>query len=125
MDDPAIGGDEIPRFERNDVARNELRGCNFGKRAVPCHPGHRYLEVRQGINRSFRLDLLLCTHDDIDQYESANEEARPHLAYRDADHGDRYQHDVHRVDNLMHHHLELRRGRLSPKFVRPVFGQPP
>ena len=100
-DDPAVGGHDVAGLDVHDVPGNHVDGRHLQHLTVPDHLALRHLHLRQRVDAGARRDLLTGAEHHVQHDEDGDEQGGGHLADHEADDGDRHQHDVHRVPELL------------------------
>ena len=116
---PPVGGHDVARPDRDDIAGHQPPGGDLGQLAVPPHPGRDDHHLLQGGDRRGGLSLLPQAHDRVEQCQQDQQQARAELPERvqAADAG-REQHDLHRVAVLAQERVPARLGLARGQLVR-------
>ena len=106
-DDPAVGGDAVPRLDQDHVARHELLGVDLDRLAVAPDAGDRLHHLGQRLDARLGLRLLAQADDRVEHCEAGEKDRRPGVVREDRVEDRRHeQDDLHEVLVLPHEGAE-------------------
>ena len=125
IEDPPVGGDQIPRLQQQNIPRNERAGRNLPRHAAPHDLRRRRGHRLQALQRLFRLKMLDRPQNGVHDQHGENDDRTLPAAGDEGNDGGDHQNNDHQVLKLAQKNRQNSLPLLLRQPIGPMRLQPP